>query len=105
MSVGYLAGKKPNHPLANKQGRVYQHRFVLYETIGAGSHPCHWCGRDLHWGRSYPPHPDALTADHLDGVKTNNDPTNLVPSCPSCNTSRANRGNPQHWAPTTAACA
>lgn len=72
-----------DHPLAAKTGDVLEHRYVLYEKIGPGRHPCHWaCGRILEWNVD-------LHVDHLDDDKLNNDPENIVPSCISCNGRRA----------------
>lgn len=79
----------PDHPLADGQGCVRVHRLVLYAKIGPGEHPCHWCGRTVSWdvgARSLEPR--MLVPDHLDGVKTNNDPDNLVPACTPCNVMR-----------------
>lgn len=76
----------PGHPLAGKNGRAYEHRVVLYDKIGDGPHPCHWCATTLQWtakGES-----DCLTVDHLDNRGDNNDPLNLVPSCQQCNGAR-----------------
>jgi hypothetical protein len=80
----------PGHPLAMSGGRVLRNRRVLFAAIGDGAHPCHWCLRPVEWGID-------LHADHLDGDKTNNEPANLVPSCPSCNVARGNQGNPADW--------
>lgn len=79
------------HPVAAPGGRVFEHRRNLYDAIGAGPHPCHWCGLLVAWDRRSPYDPDALVVDHLDYDKLNNDPTNLVPSCLSCNAARAAR--------------
>lgn len=77
------------HPLADSQGRVLEHRFVVYEALGPGPHPCHWCGTDLHWDRRPIEHPtSALCIDHIDHNRLNNDLANLVPSCLSCNSRR-----------------
>jgi hypothetical protein len=82
-----------DHPLA-VGGRIYEHRKVLYDKIGPGPHLCHWrCGRLVNWGGT-----KGLHTDHVDGVRTNNDPDNLVPACPSCNKLRAKAGNPLKWA-------
>ncbi len=72
------------HPIAFGDGTVLEHRFVLYEKIGPGPHPCHWaCGAILDWGG-----PSGINVDHLDDDKLNNDPDNLVPSCGNCNRHR-----------------
>ena len=66
---------------------IYVHKLVLYRKIGAGTHPCHWCGKELEWKRGTAG--NALICDHLDGDPSNNDPGNLVPACNGCNTIRA----------------
>lgn len=73
------------HPVAMKGGVVRVNRKVLYDKIGPGAHPCHWCGRPVSWELSYPKDSGALVSDHLDGDKANNDPSNLMPACGSCN--------------------
>jgi len=87
----YLTGQY-GHPIASKTGVVQEHRKILYDAIGPGVHPCHWCGKDLTWQVS-------LHVDHKDGDKTNNDRLNLVPSCQPCNTRRKTAGNPTDWSP------
>ena len=69
-----------------KNGKVWEHRAVLFDAIGYGPHPCHWCQHPVDWQAEH--RPDALHVDHLDGVGDNNDLANLVPSCPTCNTNR-----------------
>lgn len=91
MANGYRVLNRPDHPLAGAQGKVYEHRFVLFDAIGAGEHPCHWCGVTLRWDHGWPEHADALTVDHLDEDTLNNEPENLVPSCNECNTQRKRR--------------
>lgn len=81
---GYLMVPAPDHPLAN-QRMAYQHRVVLYDKIGPGPHPCHWCERELDWKAKKE---RQLIVDHLDAVKLNNAPDNLVPSCGPCNVMR-----------------
>jgi hypothetical protein len=84
----YRTLHRPGHPLAARDGTIREHRLVLYSMLGPGAHPCHWCGRLVDWARSWPADPDALVVDHLDGDRTNNHPSNLVTSCPACNSPR-----------------
>jgi hypothetical protein len=88
----YRKLRRVGHPLATSDGHVAEHRFVLYEKIGPGEHPCHWCGKMLRWtpGEQLP---DSITPDHLDSIKRNNVPDNLVPSCQKCNSSRTHHEN------------
>ncbi len=79
------------HPIAHKSGAIWAHRKVLFDLIGWGPHPCHWCGADLEWLSPTAP----LYVDHLDGDGANNDPTNLVPSCNGCNTARGQQERSQ----------
>jgi len=89
-SHGYVRVYRPDHPLSTPtRGWVYEHRVVLYDTIGPGAHPCFWCGDTVSWSRTYPTHHDALCVDHLDGDRANNHPANLKPSCHGCNSGRA----------------
>lgn len=72
------------HPIAMADGKIYTHRMVLYEKLGAGQHPCHWCGKHLVWVGAG----SKLVSDHLDANKWNNEPDNLVPACTHCNRAR-----------------
>lgn len=83
---GYLILCRPGHPLAGAQGKVRANRVVLFDQLGPGEHPCHWCGVELPW-QGEPSR--RINADHLDGDTLNNDPANLVPACLACNTGRA----------------
>lgn len=83
---GYRVHHDPSHPLAVAQGKVLEHRAVLFGVIGDGSHQCHWCSADLTW---HGPAESRLNVDHLDHDRLNNDPANLVPSCLDCNTKRS----------------
>lgn len=81
----YAAG----HPLADKYGRVYEHRMVLFDEIGPGPHRCHWCEAQLDWLPKGDPH--CLMVDHLNADGGDNRPENLVPSCVACNTARGSQ--------------
>lgn len=89
-SEGYRWIYAPTHALARTKRQILEHRVVLYDSIGGGEHPCHWCGVIVSWDLSYPADPLALIVDHLDEDKLNNDETNLVPSCNACNIRRSN---------------
>lgn len=79
---GYQMFVRPGHVLARHDGRVYVHRFVLFEAIGYGPHPCCWCRIPLTWGLD-------LFADHVDHDRSNNASSNIVASCRTCNNKRA----------------
>lgn len=84
--------RAPEHPLAPVSGLVSAARIVLYDQIGQGPHPCHWCGRSVNWlvgqrGNLR----DALVADHLDSNELDDSPDNLVASCGSCNGERGTK--------------
>lgn len=87
-SEGYLLVKINGHVLANSSGYVAEHRLVLWDKLGGADARCYWCGMTVRWSRRWPLHRDALVVDHLDGDGFNNDPSNLVPSCNPCNSTR-----------------
>ena len=80
----------PKHPLADKTGYALEARVVLYDQIGPGTHPCHWCKAPVIWTLEGLIQ-DALVVDHVDHNGHNNNPKNLVPSCVSCNTTRTTK--------------
>lgn len=84
----YIRVYAPGHPLTVMKGKptTELHRIVLYDKIGPGPHPCYWCGSPLEWqrGRGH----GALEVDHLNGIKDDNEISNLVPACRSCNMRR-----------------
>jgi hypothetical protein len=82
----------PSHPIAPPSGVVAFSRLVLYEKIGAGTHPCHWCGAPVTWMPGAGLAKGALLADHLDWDRNNDAPENLVPSCNHCNVTRRRDG-------------
>lgn len=81
---GYRVIQATGHPVAHRSGTAFEHRVVLYDAIGPGSHPCNWCGKQVSWGSD-------LQTDHVDHDPQNNAPDNLVPSCGPCNVRRNSR--------------
>lgn len=84
---GYLIRTDHAHPLARVQGLVLEHRRVLFDLIGPGPHPCHWCARPVDWNYGLDSD-DVLVVDHLDFDGMNNAAENLVASCHPCNSAR-----------------
>jgi hypothetical protein len=81
----------PGHPLAPRSPYVPEHRLLMWNQLGPGSHPCHYCGRSLAWRPGEGVGGDALVIDHLDRDPSNNKLGNLVASCTSCNLRNAAR--------------
>lgn len=77
---GYDLIKARGHRLSAGGARAYAHRVAFYEANGEGPFKCHWCAAPVTWADMH--------VDHLDDNKTNNDPRNLVASCPVCNMQR-----------------
>ena len=88
-AVKHRLKRAAGHPIAPPSGVVAVSRVVLYDKIGPGPHPCHWCGRQVEWRPGRGLRDDALIVDHLNHDATNDAPDNLVPSCNSCNSGRA----------------
>lgn len=101
---GYVNVRASGHPLARRTGYTYEHRVVLYDAIGPGEHPCHWCKSPVRW--EVRRGPEKLVVDHIDGDKQRNDRENLAPSCHACNSRRGlfmrwvmdHRDDPFLWA-------
>jgi hypothetical protein len=74
------------HPIAPPSGTVAVARVTLYDRIGPGPHPCHWCGVEVDWKTGLVP--GALIADHLNWDRSDDSPENLVAACLPCNTNR-----------------
>lgn len=86
--TGYVKYIGYEHPAAADSGITGYHRIVLWEKLRGQNVECHWgCGTLLDWNKSYPEHRDALVTDHLNGIRDDNRPENLVASCASCNAS------------------
>lgn len=79
-STGYVLVKAKGHPRSLGAARAYAHRVAFTEANGEGPFKCKWCKKPVTWRDMH--------VDHLDDCKTNNSPTNLVASCPGCNTKR-----------------
>jgi hypothetical protein len=88
--VNYLRIRVPGHPLADKYGSLGLHRWLVYRRLGPGPQPCHWCGVAVEWlpGEKWD---GVLVVDHVDGNRGNNDESNLVPSCHTCNIRRGRK--------------
>lgn len=78
--AGYLLEYAPKHPMA-RGSRVYQHRRVFFDAHGSGPFQCHWCHKVVTWADMH--------VDHVNAVRDDNRPENLVAACPSCNQGRA----------------
>ena len=84
----YRALTLHGHPLAKANGRVYEHRAVLYDALNGRDAGCHYCGVPLKWA-STRGDADVLQVDHLNDDGGDNRPENLVPACVSCNIRKA----------------
>lgn len=80
--AGYVLLHIPNHPLANKNGYVYEHRKVAYDKYNVCGIVCDICGKPLEWSGK------GSHIDHIDGDVKNNSEENLRPLCITCNTRR-----------------
>lgn len=81
----------PGHPLAGKAKYLPEHRVLLWNRIGPGPHPCHYCGTLIDWLPGEYTKKGALGVDHIDRNRANNNPSNLVPSCQACNNRNTSR--------------
>lgn len=83
-AMRYKYVKRKYHPLSPPCGVLPEHRVVLYDAIGPGPHPCHWCQKPVDWSDQKTSE-GCLVVDHLDNDGLNNALDNLVPSCHHCN--------------------
>jgi len=77
---GYQRLYEPNHPLADSEGGVYEHRKVVFDQIGFELKECELCSMPVNW--------KTVHIDHIDNNPKNNHPSNLRPLCRVCNTGR-----------------
>lgn len=84
-SEGYVMVPAHGHPISQKNGWAFEHRLVLYSSLGEGVHACYWCKEEVEWKAKGQ---RKLVVDHLDGNKSNNMRENLVASCNKCNATR-----------------
>lgn len=89
--AGYQLVWDPEHTLAMATGYVFEHRAVLYAALGDRPMACELCGVSLNW--------KSCRVDHIDGEVRNNAPSNLRPTCNTCNTHRGIRP-PVEWSRT-----
>lgn len=85
---GYQMLKIQSHPLAMKNGLVYEHRKVVFDRFGEAIPPCEKCGKHVTWKTAH--------IDHIDEVITNNSPENLRVLCRACNVMRSRVHIAQH---------
>lgn len=79
--AGYtVLNNKTGHPIAGKDGRIFEHRFVVYQHLKGVCSSCFWCSAPLTW--------DTCVIDHLNEVKDDNRIDNLVIACTPCNRAR-----------------
>ena len=76
------------HPATAACGITGYHRVVLWDKLEGQNTNCHWCDTPLYWEKGFPTHKDGLVVDHLNGIKNDDRPENLVPSCGRCNLTR-----------------
>lgn len=86
--AGYHSVWNPSHPLAQQGGYVFEHRAVLFAAIGPAPMQCALCQTALTW--------KTCKVDHIDEVVSNNERSNLRPTCNFCNSRRGIRP-PIEW--------
>lgn len=79
-SSGYIKLRTKGHAMADSSGMAFEHRLVAFEMHSGQCPNCYWCGKALPW--------KDCAVDHLNEVKADNRPANLVVSCLRCNRGR-----------------
>lgn len=77
---GYIRVLNRAHPLAAKNGHVFEHRLVAYDQHSGVCPPCYWCSLSLEWA--------SAVIDHFNENKSDNSPGNLLVACSPCNRAR-----------------
>lgn len=81
---GYVMIHARGHRFASPRTHyAFEHRVVAYAKYGDILPNCELCDIPLDWS--------VAVVDHIDEVKTNNDPSNLRPLCWRCNIERTER--------------
>lgn len=79
---GYVMIHAKGHRFS-RNNYAFEHRVVAYAKYGDYLPDCELCGLPLDWS--------VAVVDHIDNVRTNNDPSNLRPLCNQCNIQRTER--------------
>jgi hypothetical protein len=74
--------------------RRHEHRMIFFKKTGRGPYACYWCGKTVLKMRGVRYHPDKLVVDHLNRVRHDNRPENLVAACTLCNVTRTDVTKP-----------
>lgn len=77
---GYVRVCQPTHPLADKQGYVFEHRAVAWDARNGVCGSCELCEKPEAW--------ETCHVDHCDDDRQNNDPGNVRVLCRGCNVMR-----------------
>jgi len=77
---GYIKLYLPDHPLADSQGGVFEHRVVMWNATDGVCEKCELCGNPETW--------ETCHVDHRNDIRTDNDPPNLRILCRGCNVMR-----------------
>lgn len=85
---GYQMLYLPKHPLAMKNGYVYEHRVVMHQLHGDNPMNCNKCRRTIDWS--------TVHVDHVNENVKDNSPENLRFLCNGCNVMRTRKHQKEH---------